>query len=59
MDYLLVNQMDRFSRDVGEAISLVKKFQYTYNIQVVSVTEGITFDYETPGSFFVQGCNCY
>ncbi len=55
VDYLLVDQLDRFSRDAGEAISMVKKLQKKYNIQVVSVTEGITFDYETPGSFFRAG----
>src|ERR1700743_17162 len=48
--YRLVDQMDRFSRDSGEAISLVKALQKKYGIQVVSVTEGITFDYDTPGS---------
>ena len=47
--------MDRFSRDAGEAMSMVKMLQRKYNIQVVSVTEGITFDYDTPGSFFRAG----
>ena len=55
VDYLLVDQMDRFSRDAGEAMSMVKSLQRKYNIQVVSVTEGITFDYDTPGSFFRAG----
>jgi len=55
VDYLLVDQMDRFSRDAGEAMSMVKRLQRKYNIQVVSVTEGITFDYDTPGSFFRAG----
>ncbi len=55
VDYLLVDQLDRFSRDAGEAMSMVKKLQKKYNIQVVSVTEGITFDYDTPGSFFRAG----
>ncbi|MFC5683183.1 recombinase family protein [Flavobacterium sp. MAHUQ-51] len=55
VDYLLVDQMDRFSRDAGEAMSMVKTLQRKYNIQVVSVTEGITFDYDTPGSFFRAG----
>jgi DNA invertase Pin-like site-specific DNA recombinase len=36
--------MDRFSRDAGEAMSMVK-MQRKYSIQVVSVTEGITFRY--------------
>ncbi len=55
VDYLLVDQLDRFSRDAGEAMSMVKKLQRKYSIQVVSVTEGITFDYDTPGSFFRAG----
>lgn len=55
VDYLLVDQLDRFSRDAGEAMSMVKLLQRKYNIQVVSVTEGITFDYDTPGSFFRAG----
>lgn len=55
VDYLLVDQLDRFSRDAGEAMSMVKLLQHKYNIQIVSVTEGITFDYHTPGSFFRAG----
>jgi site-specific DNA recombinase len=55
VDYLLVDQLDRFSRDAGEAMSMVKMLQKRYSIQVVSVTEGITFDYYTPGSFFRAG----
>ena len=55
VDYLLVDQLDRFSRDAGEAMSMVKLLQQKYSIQVVSVTEGITFDYDTPGSFFRAG----
>uniref|UniRef100_UPI00227B3964 recombinase family protein n=2 Tax=Flavobacteriaceae TaxID=49546 RepID=UPI00227B3964 len=55
VDYLLVDQMDRFSREAGEALVLVKRLQKIYSIQIVSVSEGITFDYETPGSFFRAG----
>jgi site-specific DNA recombinase len=55
VDYLLVDQLDRFSRDAGEAMNMVKMLQKRYSIQVVSVTEGITFDYDTPGSFFRAG----
>ncbi|WP_216820656.1 recombinase family protein, partial [Cnuella takakiae] len=55
VDYLIVDQMDRFSRDAGEALSMIKKLQSKYSIQVVSATEGITFDYHTPGSFFRAG----
>ena len=55
VDYLVVDQLDRFSRDAGEAMTLVKKLQKQYSIQIVSVTEGITFDYDTPGSYFRTG----
>ncbi len=55
VDYLLVDQLDRFSRDAGEAIKMVKTLQMEFNIQIVSVTEGITYDYTTPGSFFRTG----
>jgi site-specific DNA recombinase len=58
VDYLLVDQLDRFSRDAGEAMSMVKTLQHKYNIQIVSVTEGITFDYNTPGSFLGQVYSC-
>lgn len=55
VDYLLVDQLDRFSRDAGEAMNMVKQFQRKYSIQIISVTEGIIFDYDTPGSFFRAG----
>jgi len=55
VDYLLVDQMDRFSRNAGEALTMIKHLQRRYKIQVVSVTEGITFDYEVPGNFFRTG----
>jgi site-specific DNA recombinase len=55
VDYLVLDQFDRFSRDAGEAMSLVKRLQKEYSIQIVSVTEGIIFDYNTPGSFFRAG----
>jgi DNA invertase Pin-like site-specific DNA recombinase len=47
--------MDRFSRDAGEALTMAKKLQTKYNVQIVSVTEGITFDYRDNGSFFRTG----
>ncbi len=55
VDYLIVNQLDRFSREAGEAISLIKKLQLKFSIQIVSVTEGIIYDYYTPGSHFRSG----
>ncbi len=55
VDYLVVDEMDRFSRDAGEAITLTKQFQLKYNIQIVSASENLTFDYHTSGSFFRTG----
>jgi DNA invertase Pin-like site-specific DNA recombinase len=55
VDYLVVSELDRFSRDTGEGLTLIKKLQKTYNVQIVSVLEGITFDYRDNGSFFRTG----
>jgi site-specific DNA recombinase len=55
VDYLLVDTMDRFSRDAGEAMVQVKKLQKTYSIQIVSVSEGIVFDCNEPGSTLRTG----
>ena len=52
VDYLVVDNMDRFSRDAGEALILVKGLQKKYSIQIVSVSEGIIFDYYETGNFF-------
>jgi site-specific DNA recombinase len=55
IDYLVVNAFDRFSREAGEAIVAIKKLQKKFAIKVVSVSEGVTFDADDPGSFFYAG----
>lgn len=55
VDYLVINSFDRFSRDAGEALMKIKSLQTKYNISVVSVIEGITFDKNDAGSFFYTG----
>ena len=55
VDYLIVDQLDRFSRVADEALSMIKQLQHKFNIQIVSITEGITYDYNTPGSYFRTG----
>ena len=55
IDYLVVNNFDRFSRDAGEALMKIKMLQNKYSINVVSVVEGVTFDKNDPGSFFYTG----
>ena len=52
---MVVDELDRFSHDAGEALIVEKKLQQKYNVQIVSVSENITFDYNTPGSFFRTG----
>src|SRR6218665_1185355 len=34
VDYLIVDQLDRFSRNASEAMGYVKKLQKTYSIQI-------------------------
>lgn len=55
VEYLVVDQFDRFARQAGEGISKVVALQKKYSIQIVSVTEGIIFDYETPGNLLRAG----
>lgn len=55
VDYLVVNDFTRFSRDAGEALVEIKKLQRLYSIKIVSTSEGVTVDYDDPGSFFFAG----
>lgn len=42
VDYLVVNDFTRFSRDTGEALVAIKKLQKKFAVKLVSVNEGIT-----------------
>lgn len=55
VDYLVVNDFTRFSRDTGEALIEVKKLQKKYQIKIASAGEGVIVDYDDPGSFFYAG----
>jgi site-specific DNA recombinase len=55
VDYLVVFAFDRFSRDSGDGLVLIKKLQRKYAIKITSVAEGITFDADDPVSFFYAG----
>lgn len=55
VDYLVVFAFDRFSRDSGDGLVLIKKLQRKYAIKITSVAEGITFDADDPASFFYAG----
>lgn len=55
VDYLVVDQMDRFSRDAGEALVMIKNLQKKYAIQIVSANDGLIYDQHTPGSLLRTG----
>lgn len=55
VDYLVVDQMDRFSRDAGEALTMIKQLQKKYAIQIVSANDGLIYDHNTPGSLLRTG----
>lgn len=49
--YLIVAELTRFSRDLGEAVSMVKKIQAHYGIQIVSAGRNTIYDVTDPTSF--------
>lgn len=55
IDYLLVAELTRFSRDTGDAINMVKKIQFEYNIKIVSCSRSTVYDCTDPNSFFMMG----
>ena len=55
VDYLVVFDFTRFSRDTGEALIEVKRLQGKYQIKIASAGEGVIVDYDDPGSFFYAG----
>jgi site-specific DNA recombinase len=55
VDYLVVFDFTRFSRDAGEAIVVIKRLQQKYAIRIASSSENTIVDYDEPGSFFFAG----
>jgi site-specific DNA recombinase len=55
IDYLLVAELTRFSRDTGDAINMVKKIQSDYNIKIVSCGRSVIYDCTDSNSFFMMG----
>lgn len=51
VNYMVVMEHDRFSRDLSEALSKIKKFESIYGIKVVSVDEPLDIDTEDPSVF--------
>ena len=55
IDYLVVSELTRFSRETGDAINMVKKIQTTYGIKIVSASRNIVYDCHDSNSFFMMG----
>jgi len=54
IDYLVVAELTRFSRDLGDAVNLVKKIQKAYDIRIVSASRGAIYDCSDSNSFFMM-----
>lgn len=55
IDFLVVSELTRFSREAGDAINMVKKIQSEYNIWIVSAGRGTIYDCLDHNSFFMMG----
>ena len=55
INYLVVSELTRFSREAGDAINMVKKIQATYDIRIVSASRGAVYDCLDANSFFMMG----
>ena len=54
IDYLVVAELTRFSRDLGDAVNLVKSIQKAYDIRIVSASRGAIYDCSDSNSFFMM-----
>lgn len=54
IDFLIVSELTRFSRDLGEAITMVKKIQEQYGIKIVSASRNMAYDCKDATSFFMM-----
>lgn len=54
IDYLVVSELTRFSRETGDAINMVKKIQKDYGIRIVSATRGNIYDCYDPSSYLMM-----
>ena len=55
IDYLVVAELTRFSREAGDAINMVKLIQNTYGILIVSAGRGMVYDVFEHSSFLMMG----
>lgn len=54
MDYLVVQDLSRFSRDAGEAITMVKNIQLKYGVCIVSCDCNQVYDVTESNSYFMM-----
>lgn len=54
IDYLLVADLSRFSRELGDAVNMVKEIQKEYGVRIVSCSRGIVYDVYDHNSFIMM-----
>jgi site-specific DNA recombinase len=54
IDYLIVSDLTRFSRELGDAVNMVKNIQHTYNIKIVSAGRNAIYDVNDSTSYFMM-----
>ncbi len=54
IDYLIVSDLTRFSRELGDAVNTVKNIQNTYQIKIVSAGRNAIYDVHEPTSYFMM-----
>jgi DNA invertase Pin-like site-specific DNA recombinase len=54
ISYLVVAELTRFSRMLGDAINMVTKIQNQYGIKIVSAGRGMIYDVRDSASFFMM-----
>lgn len=53
IDYLIVSDLTRFSRELGEAVTMVKYIQDNYKIKIVSAGRNAIYDVNDHASYFM------
>lgn len=54
VQYLVVMEMDRFSRNLAEALIKIKELQDKHNIKVVATTDSFNTDFSDPSTFMLR-----
>lgn len=55
IDYLVVADLTRFSREAGDALNIAKEIQRKYGVRIVSAGRGSVYDCTDHNSFFMMG----